>query len=145
MIKGNRDLAVMDNLKDTTKEVIDAHIKNYDKIKNEIVKINSKAEEAIDQLSFYGNDDIEPSDNPDEDKKKRKKKVYKLPDVVAELDDVEEDDEAEIMIEAGGKKFSHEAQKKAMYNQYDFMQRSMRDFGVNIEKKLDEAYKYGST
>lgn len=135
----------MSTLKDTTKEVIDTHIKNYDKIKNEIIKINTKAEEAIDQLSFYGNEELEPSDNPDEDKKKRKKKVYQLPEVVAELDDVEEDDEAEVMIEAGGKKFSHEAQKKAMYNQYDFMQRSMRDFGQNIEKKLDDVYKYGST
>lgn len=137
-------MAVMSTLKDTTKEVIDTHIKNYDKIKNDIIKINSKAEEAIDRLSFYGNDDLEPSDNPDEDKKKRKKKAYKLPEVVQELEDVDEDDEAEVMIEAGGKKFSHEQQKKAMYDQYDFMQKSMRDFGINIEKKLDDVYKYGA-
>ena len=134
----------MSTLKDTTKEVIDTHIKNYDKIKNDIIKINSKAEEAIDRLSFYGNDDLEPSDNPDEDKKKRMKKAYKLPEVVQELEDVYEDDEAEVMIEAGGKKFSHEQQKKAMYDQYDFMQKSMRDFGINIEKKLDDVYKYGA-
>ena len=134
----------MSTLKDTTKEVIDTHIKNYDKIKNDIIKINSKAEEAIDKLSFYGNDDLEPSDNPDEDKKKRMKKAYKLPEVVQELEDVDEDDEAEVMIEAGGKKFSHEQQKKAMYDQYDFMQKSMRDFGINIEKKLDDVYKYGA-
>jgi len=75
MIRGNRDLEVMGTLKDTTKEVVDTHIKNYDKIKNEIVKMNSKAEDAIDRLSFYGGDGLEPADNPDEDKKK-KKRVY---------------------------------------------------------------------
>lgn len=133
MIKGNRDLEVMGTLKDTTKEVVETHIRNYDKIKNEIIKINTKAEEAIDKLSFYGNDELEPSDNPEEDKKKKKKKGYQLPEVVQELEDVDEDDEAEVMIEAGGKKFSHEQQKKAMYDQFDFMQRSMRDFGANIE------------
>lgn len=146
MIRGNRDLKVMDTLKDTTKEVIDTHIRNYDKIKTEIIKINSKAEEAIDRLSFYGDGDLEPTDNPDEDKKKqKKKKVYQLPEVVQELDDVEEDEDEEVTIEAGGKKYSHEHQKKAMYDQFEFMQKSMRDFGQNIEKKLDEVYKYGAS
>ena len=32
-----------------------------------------------------------------------------------------------------------------MYDQMDFMQRSMRDFGQNIEKKLDDVYKFGAT
>ena len=61
------------------------------------IRDSTKAEEAIDKLSFYGNDDLEPSDNPDEDKKK-KNKVYKLPEVIDELDDIDEDDEAEVMI-----------------------------------------------
>lgn len=109
MIRGNKDLKVMDTLKDTTKEVIDTHIRNYDKIKTEIIKINSKAEEAIDRLSFYGNDLLEPTDNPDEDKKtKNKKKAYQLPDVVKELDDVDEEEDDEVTIEAGGNKYSHE-------------------------------------
>lgn len=32
-----------------------------------------------------------------------------------------------------------------MYDQYEFMQKSMRDFGQNIEKKLDEVYKFGAS
>ena len=145
MIRGNKDLKVMDTLKDTTKEVIDTHIRNYDKIKTEIIKINSKAEEAIDRLSFYGNDLLEPTDNPDEDKKtKNKKKAYQLPDVVKELDDVDEEEDDEVTIEAGGNKYSHEQQKKAMYDQFEFMSKSMRDFGTNIEKMapqyLDKQY-----
>jgi len=39
-----------------------------------------------------------------------------LPSVVQELEDVDEDDEAEVMIQGGGKKFSHEQEKKAMYD-----------------------------
>jgi len=105
----------MDTLKETTKEVIDAHIKNYDKLKNDIVKINEKAEEAIG-LNFYGvDDDIEPSDNPKEGGKK-KRKGYRLPEGVKDLEIVHEDDEAGVMIEAGGKKFSQEAQKRAMFD-----------------------------
>lgn len=132
----------MATLRDTTQEVIDTHIKNYDKLKNDIVKINVKAEEAIDRLNFYG-DGLEPSDNPDEGKKK--KKGYQLPAAVKELEVVDEDEEAEVMIAAGGKKFSHEAQKKAMYDQFEFMGRSMRDFGADIEKKLDDVYKGGAS
>ena len=135
----------MDTLKDTTREVVETHIKHYDKLKSDIVKINSKAEEAINQLNFYGDDDaLEPSDNPAEGKKK-KKASYKLPETIQELDVVDEDDEAEVVIAAGGQKFSHEAQKKAMYNQFDLMGRSMRDFGAAIEKKLDEAYAGGAS
>lgn len=122
---------------------MDTQTKAYDKIKNDIIKINSKADEALTQLNFYG--DIEPADNPDEDKKKKKKKGgYKIPGV-RDLDVVDEDEEAEVVIEAGGKKFSHEAQKKAMYDQFDFMGKSMRNFGENLEKKLDEVYKYGAS
>lgn len=133
----------MDTLKDTTQEVINTHIMHYDKLKNDIIKINTKAEEAIDQLNFY-EDGLEPADNPDEGKKK-KKKGYQLPTGIKELDVVDEDEEAEVMIEAGGKKISHEAQKKAMYNQFEFMGKSMKDFGFNIEKKLDDVYKGGAT
>lgn len=138
-------MKVMATLKDTTREVIDTHIKSYDKLKNDIIKINSKAEEAIDRLNFYGEDGLEPSDNPDEDKKKKKKKGYQLPSTVQELEVVDEDEEAEVVIAAGGKKFSQEAQKKAMYDQFEFMGRSMRNFGADIEKKLDDVYKYGAS
>ena len=132
----------MATLKDTTREVIETHIKSYDKLKNDIIKINAKAEEAIDRLNFYG-EGLEPSDNPDEGKKK--KKGYQLPSTVQELEVVDEDEEAEVMIAAGGKKYSQEAQKKAMYDQFEFMGRSMRNFGADIEKKLDEAYKGGTS
>lgn len=132
----------MATLKDTTREVIDTHIKSYDKLKNDIIKINAKAEEAIDQLNFYG-EGLEPADNPEEGKKK--KKGYQLPAAVQELEVVDEDEEAEVVIAAGGKKFSQEAQKKAMYDQFEFMGRSMRNFGADIEKKLDEVYKGGAS
>lgn len=144
MIKGNRDLKAMDTLKDTTKEVIDAHIKHYDKLKEDIIKINEKAEDAIDGLNFYGtHDELEPSDNPKEGEAKRRK-GYRLPAGIKDLEVVDEDDEADVMIAAGGKKISHEAQKKAMFDQFDFMGRSMREFTADIEKRLDDVYKGGA-
>ena len=138
-------MKVMSTLKDTTREVIDTHIQHYNKLKDDIVKINENAENAINQLNFYGSDpSIEPSDNPDNKVgKNRKAKKYQLPKGVEELDVVHEDEEAEVMIAAGGK-VSQEAHKKAMFTQFEFMGKSMRDFGINIEQKLDEVYKQGA-
>lgn len=84
----------MGSLKEATQDVIDTHIKHYDKIKNDIIKINSKAEEAIDQLDFYG-DGLEPADNPKEAKKKKGKRGYQIPGL-KDLEAVEEDEEAEV-------------------------------------------------
>lgn len=40
MIAGNRDLKTMESLMDSTKEVVSSHVKAYDSISKQILKIN---------------------------------------------------------------------------------------------------------
>jgi hypothetical protein len=53
MIKGNADLKTYENLKDTTKEVMDTHMNAYSKLKDNIIDITQDADSAIDELNFY--------------------------------------------------------------------------------------------
>lgn len=57
MIKGNADLKTYENLKDTTKEVMDTHMSAYSKLKDNIIDITQDADSAIDELNFYQEDD----------------------------------------------------------------------------------------
>ena len=57
MIKGNADLKTYENLKDTTKEVMDTHMSAYSKLKDNIIDITKDADSAIDDLNFYQEDD----------------------------------------------------------------------------------------
>ena len=57
MIKGNTDLKTYENLKDTTKEVIDTHMDAYSKLKDNIIDITKDADSAIDELNFYQDDE----------------------------------------------------------------------------------------
>lgn len=71
MIKGNWDLKTYEQLKETTKEVIDTHMSAYSELKDKILDINKDADSAIDDLNFYGDDDDD--DNFDAKSQKRKK------------------------------------------------------------------------
>ena len=56
MIEGNKDLKCMENLMGTTQEVINTHISSYQSLQTRILDINSDAESAIKELSFYEKD-----------------------------------------------------------------------------------------
>lgn len=62
MIKGNADLKTYENLKDTTKEVIETHINAYTKLKDNIIDITKDADSAIDDLNFYQDEDDDKFD-----------------------------------------------------------------------------------
>ena len=95
MIEGGRDLKAMETLMGTTQEVIDTHITSYKTLQTKILDINTDAEAAIKDLSFYEGEN--PSGGLND-------KLQQL-DVVKE--DQEEDDIAQY-IETGNVR-SHES------------------------------------
>lgn len=62
LIKDNKDLKTYETLKDTTWEVVDVHMSAYSELKDKILDITKDADQAMDNLNFYGDDDDDDFD-----------------------------------------------------------------------------------
>ena len=98
------------------------------KLRTDVESINKQAEDAIRELSFY--DDTASN-------YEQKNKDLKDDNIIYEED--------EAIIEREGKPIiSHEDDKMSIYSRLESMAQSMKSFTMDIESKLDKAYKSGA-
>lgn len=128
LMKG-QDLKQIQDMMDVTKEGMKQHFDAYDKIKDQITTLGAQADEAIKSLNFYGGDKSSTDKGPSSYKQELARVM-------------EEDYQAEQISK--GNKASLEGNKKNIVNQLLNMNQSMREFTIDLESKLDRAYKSGA-
>ena len=87
----------------------------------------------MDVLNFYN----------EEDNKELKEKIGEIRELQRIDEEVHEEDVA-IQIMGGKKSFSHEAQKKHIFDTIQNMTSSIQGFSLDIESRLGKAYKGGA-
>lgn len=123
MMKG-QDLTQIQQMMDVTKDGMTQHFQAYDKMKDQITAMNIQADEAIKSLNFYEKDPVTKIGGK------------------YELTRIEEAPGAEKA--EGSSKPSLEGSKKGIVDKLLNMNQSMRDFSIDLESKLDQAYKSGA-
>ena len=128
----------------STNEVMNTHMSSTKNLRKNIMSISNEAAAACEGLNFYNLSDDSDEDMPKPKKLKTAKPLKNSLGLINEEDESDEEKkEPVIEIEAGDLGMSHEACKVNIYKQLDSMASTMKNFTIDIEQRLEKAYKQG--
>ena len=118
---------------DATKDTVVTHTKAFDGLKYSLESITKMAQKDMESLNFYAEDD------------ELKKNIGEMKSELVKIEEERHEEDIAIEIQGGRKPFSHETQKKEIYDTINNMNSEMKGFAFDIESRLNKAYKDGAS